>query len=159
MTKALPERTLLPEHPDQLAEVRAFLDTRFGRSESATLASPDGELITLPAELLAGLRLVAIALAEGKAVTVAPLHTTLTTQEAAELLGMSRPTFVKLLDDGAIPYTRPGRHRRVRLADVLAYREYRRAERTLGLAELTKISEDLGLYDVDNYDENPGRQS
>ncbi|WP_433593224.1 helix-turn-helix domain-containing protein [Nocardia sp. CA-145437] len=87
------------------------------------------------------------ALSEGKAVTVAPLHTTLATQEAAELLGMSRPTFVKLLDSGAVPFTRPGRHRRVRLTDVLAYREYRRAERAAGLSELTRISEDMGLYD------------
>lgn len=147
MTETLNERTLLPEHPDQLAEVRRFLSSTPASSGAAVLRSAEGEVVTLPAEVFEGLRLVALALAEGKAVTVAPLHTTLTTQEAAELLGMSRPTFVKLLDAGEIPFTRPGRHRRVRLTDVLAFREYRRAERAAGLSELTRISEELGLYD------------
>ncbi|WP_245720260.1 excisionase family DNA-binding protein [Nocardia uniformis] len=147
MTETLNERTLLPEHPDQLAEVRRFLDSMASPVEVTILRSAEGEVVALPAEVFEGLRLLAVALAEGKAVTVAPLHTTLTTQEAAELLGMSRPTFVKLLDAAEIPFTRPGRHRRVRLADVLAFREYRRAERAAGLSELTRISEDLGLYD------------
>ncbi|MEV6322652.1 excisionase family DNA-binding protein [Nocardia sp. NPDC051787] len=147
MTETLNERTLLPEHPDQLAEVRRFLSSTPASSGAAVLRSAEGEVVTLPAEVFEGLRLVALALAEGKAVTVAPLHTTLTTQEAAELLGMSRPTLVKLLDAGEIPFTRPGRHRRVRLTDVLAFREYRRAERAAGLSELTRISEELGLYD------------
>ncbi|MEV6100860.1 excisionase family DNA-binding protein [Nocardia sp. NPDC051981] len=146
MTETLNERTLLPEHPDQIAELRRFLDTS-PSIEAAILRSPEGAIVALPTEVLEALRLVAHALSEGKAVTVAPLHTTLTTQEAAELLGMSRPTFVKLLDSGTIPFTRPGRHRRVRLTDVLAFREYRRAERAAGLSELTRISEDLGLYD------------
>ncbi|WP_454200048.1 hypothetical protein [Nocardia sp. Marseille-Q1738] len=52
-----------------------------------------------------------------------------------------------MLDAGEMPFTRPGRHRRVRLTDVLALREYRRAERAAGLSELTRISEELGLYD------------
>ncbi|WP_067676987.1 helix-turn-helix domain-containing protein [Nocardia miyunensis] len=147
MSETLNERTLLPEHPDQLAEVRRFLSSAPVSSGAAVLRSAEGEAVTLPAEVFEGLRLVALALSEGKAVTVAPLHTTLTTQEAAELLGMSRPTFVKLLEAGEIPFTRPGRHRRVRLTDVLAFREYRRAERTAGLSELTRISEGLGLYD------------
>ncbi|MFC4128767.1 excisionase family DNA-binding protein [Nocardia rhizosphaerae] len=149
MTETLNERTLLPQHLEQLAEVRRFLETAPESSGVAVLRSAEGEVVALPAELVEGLRLVALALSEGKAVTVAPLHTTLTTQEAAELLGMSRPTLVKLLDTGEIPFTRPGRHRRVLLTDVLAFREYRRAERTAGLSELTRISEDLGLYDDD----------
>ncbi|MBO0883734.1 MAG: helix-turn-helix domain-containing protein [Mycobacterium sp.] len=145
MTETLNERTVLPQHPDQLAEVSRFLAAT--TSEGTVLGTVDGEVVPLPAEVLAGLRLVARALSEGKAVTVAPLHTTLTTQEAAELLGMSRPTFVKLLDSGRIPYTRPGRHRRVLLTDLLAFREFRRAERSAGISEIVRISEDLGGYD------------
>ncbi|MGX1808124.1 excisionase family DNA-binding protein [Nocardia sp. NPDC055321] len=147
MTETLNERTLLPEHPVQLAALQRFLDSMPNTVAASIVRSPEGEVVALPAEVIEALRLVAQALSEGKAVTVAPLHTTLTTQEAAELLGMSRPTFVKLLDAGAIPFTRPGRHRRVRLTDVLAFREYRRAERAAGLSELTRLSEDLGLYD------------
>ncbi|WP_330178749.1 excisionase family DNA-binding protein [Nocardia sp. NBC_01503] len=147
MAETLNERTLLPEHPDQLATLQRFLDAMPDTVEASIVRSSEGDVVALPAEVVEALRLVAQALSEGKAVTVAPLHTTLTTQEAAELLGMSRPTFVKLLDSGAIPFTRPGRHRRVRLTDVLAFREFRRAERAAGLSELTRISEDLGLYD------------
>ncbi len=86
------------------------------------------------------------ALSEGKGVTVAPVNTTLTTQEAADLLGVSRPTFVKILDEGEVPYSRPGRHRRVLLADVLAYKEKRRSRRGRGLDELIQLTEDSGLY-------------
>ncbi|UOT04941.1 excisionase family DNA-binding protein [Rhodococcus opacus] len=53
----------------------------------------------------------------------------LTTQEAAELLGITRPTLVRLLEAGKISYSSPGRHRRVELADVLAFRQHERARR------------------------------
>ena len=67
------------------------------------------------------------AMRQGKAVTITPQSMTLTTQEAAEMLGVSRPTLVKLLDEGKIPFERPAKHRRLRLEDVLDYREARRS--------------------------------
>jgi excisionase family DNA binding protein len=79
------------------------------------------------------LRQVVDALADGLAVTVAPQAMTLTTQQGADLLGITRPTFVKLLEQGNILYTRVGTHRRVLLADVLDYRERRRAEQYAAL--------------------------
>jgi excisionase family DNA binding protein len=62
-------------------------------------------------------------MAQGKAVTVAPHNLQLTTQEAADLLGISRPTLVRLLERGDIPLTKPNRHPRVQLIDVLAYQQ------------------------------------
>ncbi|MFL6055026.1 MAG: helix-turn-helix domain-containing protein [Actinoallomurus sp.] len=81
-----------------------------------------GDQIELPAEVYRVLRHVIEALQQGLAVTVAPLTQTLTTQQAADLLGVSRPTLVKLLDEGKIPFDRAGTHRRILLRDLLAYR-------------------------------------
>ena len=140
------ERTLLPEHRAETAELCAFLDRTPQAVEPALLRGPDGSSKTLPPEVYEALMVVVRALSEGKAVTVAPVNTTLTTQEAADLLGISRPTFVKILDEGEVPYSRPGRHRRVLLADVLEYKEKRRARRSQGLGKLIEQTEDAGLY-------------
>ncbi len=74
--------------------------------------------------------------------------TMLTTQEAADLLNISRPTLVRLLADGEIGYTMRGRHRRVMLRDVLDYRERTRRERRHVLDRLAAEAEDDGLYEV-----------
>ncbi|WP_329106971.1 excisionase family DNA-binding protein [Micromonospora sp. NBC_01699] len=88
------------------------------------------------------------ALAQGYAVTIAPQHTTLTTQQAADLLGVSRPTLIKLLDEGKILYDRPSSHRRVKLADLLGFQQRRRQERRELLDEMTSDSIEMGLYDL-----------
>ncbi len=80
----------------------------------------------VPPELARALRETVLALAHGEAVTLTPHEALLTTQEAADVLGVSRPTLVRLLESGALPFTKPGTHRRVRLEDVLDYAEQHR---------------------------------
>lgn len=70
----------------------------------------------------------------------------LTTQEAADFLGVSRPTLVKLLEEGKIPYEQPGRHRRVLFTNVLAYRDRLREERRVALDQMTRDASEDGLY-------------
>jgi len=133
------QETYLPQTGDQVAQVYDFLNAheRVGRGALQpryflTGGSP-GDQIELPAELYRVLRQVTEALREGLAVTVAPVTQTLTTQQAADLLGVSRPTVIKLLDDHKIPYEKTGTHRRILLKDLLEYRERRRTDQYAAL--------------------------
>lgn len=82
-------------------------------------------------------------LAGGRRISVVPADEELTTQAAADLLGVSRPHLVKLLRDGAIPYRKVGNRHRVRASDLLAYKQVRDAERRAALERLTRLTEDL----------------
>lgn len=133
-----------PEDLDQLLDLAHFVE---GHLEPGLLLGPDGERVPLPAEVYRVLRQVVEVMRQGKATLVAPHGLLLTTQEAADFLGVSRPTLVKLLEDGAIPFERPNRHRRVRLQDLVDFQSRRRSERRQALNELTEEAGELGLYD------------
>lgn len=117
-----------------------------GAAESPLLVEPDGQRIELPESVIRVLRQAVRAMAQDRAVAVVPIHKQLTTQEAADLLLVSRPYLVKLLDEGEIPSTKTGTHRRVRLEDLLAYAKVRDARRREALDLLTQESQDMGLY-------------
>ncbi|TQC49560.1 DNA-binding protein [Rhodococcus sp. WS4] len=124
---ALMNRTVLPPGTDDRDLLAALKDVLTGH-EQVSISTPEGSL-PLP-DSVRGLLVDAVtALDRGQAVTVEPRRTVLTTQEAAELLGITRPTFVRLLEAGKIPYTSPGRHRRVELADVLEFQQRERERR------------------------------
>lgn len=109
-----------------------------------TLIGPDGIHLELPGEIFEVLREVVAALSQGLAITVAPHQTVLSTREAAQLIGVSRPTLVRLLESGEIPFGKPGRHRRVRLADLLAYQQRSRRRRATLLDEMVAGAEQAG---------------
>lgn len=141
------ERTLLPpEHLEGLSGVLALLTPQ--PAGHATLTGPDGTQLELPGEVFEVLREVVTALSQGLAITVAPHQTVLSTSEAAQLLGVSRPTLVRLLESGEMPFDKPGRHRRVRLVDLLAYQQRSRRGRAALLDQMVADSEDAGLYDL-----------
>lgn len=139
------EQTVLP--PKEPLDALYGLLAAAG-SGSMTISQPDGEHLVLPREIFDALSKVVKAMSQGQAVMIAPVHQLLTTQEAADLLGISRPTFVKLLDSGEIPYDRSGRHRRVRLVDVLDYRQRRSAQRRESLDRMVEIAEESGMYEL-----------
>jgi excisionase family DNA binding protein len=103
------------------------------------------EVVTVPAIALTLLLQLLKELARGHAVALLPLHTELTTQQAAEVLNVSRPFLVQLLEDGQISYRKVKTHRRVQLRDVLAYKTRTDADRRTALDELTAEAQRLGL--------------
>jgi len=133
-----------PDDLDKMLDLARFLE---GHTEPGLLLGPDGEQVPLPEEVYRILRQVAEVMREGKAISVAPMGLLLTTQEAAEFLGISRPTLVKLLESGSIPFERPNRHRRVQLHHLIEYQGRRRAERRSALNRLTEDAGEHGLYD------------
>jgi len=86
-------------------------------------------------------------LTHGNAVRVASIHEELTTQEAADILNVSRPYLIKLLEEGTIPFVKTGTHRRIRFNDLMEYKRYRDVERTRAINEIAQFSQDAGLYD------------
>ncbi len=101
--------------------------------------------VELPTSALRLLVEILAELADGNAVKVVPVHAELTTQEAADLLNVSRPHFVKLLEDGVIPFHRAGKHRRVKFADLMQYKTEREQASTEAMADLARQSQELGL--------------
>lgn len=136
-----------PQDLNEMLELAKFLENH---EAPAVLLGPDGEQIPLPLPAYDVLRQVVSAMERGASVSVEPIDRKLTTQQAAELLGVSRNTLIRLLEEHELPFERLGesRHRRLRLHDVLAYRDRKRAERRSRLDEMTRQAYEDGLYDV-----------
>lgn len=105
----------------------------------------DGADLVLPRHALALLRDVLTEMADGNAVTIVPTHAELTTQQAADILNVSRPHLVKLLEEGKIPFSRTGSHRRIRFQDLMTYKNVRDHRSQEVLEELTKQAQELGM--------------
>lgn len=147
----LDQQTYLPIAEENLGEVLSFIkaheDARGSRpADRYFLAGPrEGDQVELPESVYRAVLQVVEALAAGKAVTVAPQNQLLTTQQAADLLGVSRPTVIKLIDAGELPADTPGTRRRmIKLEDLLACKARRREAQYNALMELA-----VGDYDSD----------
>jgi excisionase family DNA binding protein len=103
------------------------------------------EVVELPTFALRLLGEILSELALGNAVKVVPIHAELTTQEGADMLNVSRPHLVKLLDNGALPHTKTGRHRRIKFADLMTYKEQRDLASRNAMDELAAQAQELGM--------------
>jgi excisionase family DNA binding protein len=110
------------------------------------LVAPNGDSIELPLSIFRVLQRVVHYMIIGKAFSVVPYDQLLSTQEAADMLNISRPFLIKLLEAGALPFTKVGTHRRLQYSDLIIYKKHRDEERKKALAEMARMSEDLGIY-------------
>jgi len=117
---------------------RMLNSTRAGRFELVI----DGQAENLPPSAVDGLRRLVASLARESAVSIIPRGVELTTQSAADLLGISRPRLIQLLERGDIPFRREGTHRRLRLEDVLAHREERSSRQERAMRALQAVTDD-----------------
>jgi len=119
-----------------LSEKNKSVNIRFGNSK---------KVVEIPLKAYQFLHSILSNMAEGKSVVLLPTDAELSTQEAAELLKVSRPHIVKLLEQQKIPYRKVGSHRRIQLKDLLKYEEAVKKDRRSFLNELTKEAQDLEL--------------
>jgi excisionase family DNA binding protein len=105
------------------------------------------EKIRIPVSALKLLAIILKEISNGNPISIVPIATEITTQAAAELLGCSRPHVVKLLEQGKIPYTTVGKHRRIRYEDLTAYKKGMKSIQRQKIQEFMGLDEDSGLYD------------
>lgn len=138
--------TLPPEELEGLLNASRFLENS---PAPALLLGSDGQQVELPEQVYKALLNVVKAMSKRQAIAVVPIEKKLTTQDAADFLGISRPTLIKQLQSGAIPYEKlPGsRHRRILLSDLLDYQSRKREQRRELFRKMTRDAEEDGLYD------------
>lgn len=126
-------KDFLARHPD-------------GPDALEVLVEGGGEALVLPRPALGMFAHILAQLAEGRGVSVVPSSAELTTQQAADLLNVSRPYLIDLLEAGKIPFRKVGRHRRILFEDLLNYKRHDDAKRRAVADELGELSQELGLY-------------
>jgi excisionase family DNA binding protein len=141
-------RTYLPADDERddlvaFAQLLRDLDPDGAAGRTAELHAPDGRVRRIPAELFEVLEQVADALAAGSGVTVAPNDMQMTTQQAADFLGVSRPTLIKYLEHGDIAHEKRGRHRRVLLRDVVEFQARFRVRRRAALRDIARETQSV----------------
>lgn len=126
----------------QLRELRQLV-----KQGSVNVVGAKGRKVPLPRAVAGLLDEILKNMQAGKAVSIVPEHQELTTQRAANMLGVSRPFLVRLLEEDELPYHMAGSHRRIYLKDVLAYKAKRDTERHASIVRMARLEKKAGTYD------------
>jgi excisionase family DNA binding protein len=144
--------TVAPSEADALLareSSRRLATHKLGKRSSIRIQLLDdgeeAETVAVPASALRLFLHLLVEMSQGNAVTLIPTHAEMTTQQAADLLSVSRPYVVKLLDEGKIPCRTVGKYRRVRFDDLMAYKRKDDEARAKILDQLTAEAQELGL--------------
>jgi toxin-antitoxin system, antitoxin component, merR family len=147
MTTTIESRTYLPE--EEVAGRFADIVNAASSQEATPRLVVGDKAVELTPGMADVLVRVAQAMQQGLAVTVAPQNTRLTTQEAADMLGISRSTLVRMLEAGEIPFEKVRRHRRLYLSDVLEFQKRQRRAADEALSDMVADAQAMGAYDND----------
>ena len=104
-----------------------------------------GDFVTVPTKALDLLFYILNNMAEGKSISLIPSDSEISTQQAADMLNVSRPHLVKLLEEGVIPYKKVGSHRRILLEDLIEFDRKLKEQRITSLKKLAEQAQDLRL--------------
>jgi excisionase family DNA binding protein len=132
----------IPESEEEQVRILTQLMQRGG----AALVGPNNERLEIPESVYRLFLSLLKMMQEGKAVSIVPQMQELTTQRAANLLGVSRQFLVRLLEEGKIPHHRTGTHRRIYLKDLLAFRLQRDQQRKKAIERIAKEEVEQGTY-------------
>lgn len=143
MASTLTDPISMPERQEGQIRVLRQLIQQGG----AKLVGPDGQQVAIPEPVHALLLLILKNLQAGNAISIVPEHQQLTTQRAANILGVSRPFLVTLVEAGDIPFHMVGSHRRIYLRDLLDYKRRRDAARHHAINSMAQAEMEAGTYD------------
>lgn len=137
-----------PQEMESAAIAARALSKATPNGSRLTLCDESGKrTIELPSAIFKTLLKVLMEIGNGNTVAVIPVHSELTTGQAADLLNMSRPHLVKLIDQGELKCRMVGTHRKLAARDVLAYKDRVKHARRSALSDMTALDEELGLYE------------
>lgn len=138
-----------PQIAAMFRALESMLHSRRRGAPKCKLVGPKGESIPIPDSVFYVLERVVEVMARGDSITVVPVGKEVTTQQAADILNISRQYLVRLLEDGRIPYRKTGKHRRLRIEDVLAFKAQRNKDRRAGLREISRLTQEFGGYEAE----------
>lgn len=137
------QKTALESYDDLILNLKAV------KSEYPEIEIEETEeKIRIPLSALKLLAKILKEMSQGKPISLVPIATEVTTQAAAEMLGCSRPHIVKLLETGKIPFTKVGKHRRIKYEDIISYKNEMKIEQARIISEIMENDEKDGLYDT-----------
>lgn len=140
-----PDTPVVPDETESELAATASRALARASKDSIRVRLEDDTELPLPKSVTALLIHMLTEMAQGNAVTLIPVHAELTTQEAANLLNVSRPHLIRLLEQGKIPHHKAGTHRRVKFVDIEAYRKQFERQRREALDELAKQGQEWDM--------------
>jgi len=136
---------IVPDESDSELAATASRELARARKDSIRVCLEDGKELMLPKAVTPLLIHLLTEMSQGNAVTLIPVHAELSTQEAANLLNVSRPYLIGLLEAGKIPFHKAGTHRRVKFTDLETYRKGFEEKRQAAMAELAREAQELDM--------------